>query len=174
MQQAAVQGLGQQSGDSGSTIFRGTRCSEDAQLQIQPRALPSPPCRSLQTQRHFCAWRLQGCRGQMQGVLCGFLFPPPQLFAPRNQITLRAGNLLVLLQASLISWEQVIGKEQVRASQACYLIRSTLIADNFRPPGASKRKREELTPRGCSSRSTQLQKAPRDRAKLVPFTFRDD
>lgn len=77
MQQAAVQGLGQRSGHSGSTIFRGTRCSEDAQLQIQPRALLSPPCRSLQTQRHFCAWRLQGCRGQMQGVLCGFLFIPP-------------------------------------------------------------------------------------------------
>lgn len=115
--------------------------------------------------------RVQGA--DARGAVWVFVHPP-KLFAPRNQITLRAGNLLVLLQASLMSWEQVIGKEQVRASQACYLIRSTLIADNFRPPGASKRKREELTPRGCSSRSTQLQKAPRGRAKLVPFTFRDD
>lgn len=133
-------------------------------------ALPADLCKPS------VIFALGGCKdagGRCKGGCVGFC-SPPQLFAPRNQITLRAGNLLVLLQASLISWEQVIGKEQVRASQACYLIRSTLIADNFRPPGASKRKREELTPRGCSSRSTQLQKAPRDRAKLVPFTFWDD
>lgn len=171
----------QRSRGSGSGL--GTRA---AQFSEVPGALRMPSCKSspghcpalpadLRSANPASFLHLEVARMQeadARGAVWAFV-PPPQLFAPRNQITLRAGNL-VLLQASLISWEQVIGKEQVQASQACYLIRSTLIADNFRPPGASKRKREELTPRGCSSRSTQLQKAPRDRAKLVPFTFWDD
>lgn len=78
MQRAALWGLGQRSGGSGSTVFGGARCSsccsEDAQLQIQSWALPSPPCRPPLCKPSL-VFALGGCRRQLQGVLCGLLFP---------------------------------------------------------------------------------------------------
>lgn len=74
----------QRSRDSGSTIFRGTWCSEDAQLQIQPWALPSPPCRSPLC-KPSVIFALGGCKdagGGCKGCCVGFCSPPPPLICP--------------------------------------------------------------------------------------------